>query len=136
MDADRAPPGGSRAALPQRATLAVAREAGLSGLGEPGLIASRVGDRAGLLVDLEVVDGEPARHRRGKRRWFDRLGVAGGPKRRARLAGPVAGVAQHLQAGQLASEQLDPGRPVGDRGGGQRAFGDQPVSGSAAIWPL
>jgi hypothetical protein len=53
MDANRAPAGGGRAALAQGATLAVTREASLSGRGKPGLIASLAGDRAGLLVDLE-----------------------------------------------------------------------------------
>ena len=50
----------------------------------------------GSLVDGEVVDGEPARHRRSQRRRFDHRLVAGLGERGPGVAGAVGGVAQHL----------------------------------------
>jgi hypothetical protein len=85
VDVDRAPAGRAHAALPQWAVLEAPPEAGLPGRGDMGLVAGRAGDRAGLLVDGEVVLVEPGRHRRGKRRRPDRLrpcspvGEAGSP---------------------------------------------------------
>src|SRR5437773_7568968 len=55
VDADGAPAARGRAALPQRAAPAVAGEAGLPGRGDRRLVAGRAADRAGLLVDGEVV---------------------------------------------------------------------------------
>jgi hypothetical protein len=122
--------------LPQWAALAADAEAGLPGRGDVDPIAGWAADRARLLVDGEVVLGEPARHRRSQRRRLDRLGVLGGPKRRAGLPAAVGRVTQDFQARLLVVEQLDAGRPVCGVRCGQRALGEQPDSGSAATWAL
>src|ERR687897_1482506 len=126
MEADRPPPLGSGAAPTQRAVLAPAGEAGLTGAGDRRDLARRAPEDASLPVDPEVVGGEPARHRALERDGLDRLAVAGGPKGRTGRPGAIAAVAQHLQPRVFGSEQLDPGPPVRGGGGSRRTLGHQP----------
>jgi hypothetical protein len=59
VEADRAATPGGGATPAQRAALTPAREAGPPRPGGRRAVARRAPDRAGLPVDLEVVDGEP-----------------------------------------------------------------------------
>jgi len=83
VDLDGATGFGAGAPLPQRAAPAPSGEAGLPRRGDLGLVAGWAAGGAGVLVDLEVVDGEPTRHRAGQRDRLDRLGVAGSTQGRA-----------------------------------------------------
>ena len=87
----------------------------------------RAGDRGGLAVDGEVVDGEAAGDGPPQRRRFDHCQVAAGLEACAQLAGAVGGIAEDGYPPVLAGEQAgrDSGLVVaraaaaGERDGGE-----------------
>lgn len=94
------------------------------GHGHPGGAA----EGARGLVDVEVVEREPALNDGPQRRWLDHRGHVV-VEVVAELAGTVTGVAQHLGAGRFAIDQLGCHLGVADVAGGKLDVGDQPGVG-------
>ncbi|MEU7864458.1 hypothetical protein [Nonomuraea sp. NPDC049141] len=77
------------------------RPRGRRGDGVPG----GAGDRAGVCVDEEVVQGEPADHGGLERGRLDQQPVPGGRQVGAQLGSGVGGIGQDLQRAALIGEQ-------------------------------
>src|SRR5437868_9253488 len=73
--------------------------------GEDHGVAVGAGDRAGVGVDGEVVQGESAGDGGGQRGWFDQQPVPGGGQVGAQGGGGVGGVGQELQGAAFGDEQ-------------------------------
>ena len=107
----------------------MAAEAGVSAGGDLHGDPGGACDRAGVLVDREVVEGVAALDSRSQRRRFDHRGHLVVLEVLAQLPGAVRGVVEHLGACRLADQQPGGGLRVVGVAGGELARGDQPGVG-------
>src|SRR5262249_49645518 len=99
VEGQNAPGLGGGAALAQRAAAAARFELGCPvaiGLGaaQGDGVPGRAGDRAGLVIDGEVVEGEATGDSWPQQRRFDHRRVACGPQVLTQLAGAISGIAE------------------------------------------
>ena len=80
----------------ERAVAAQCTEDHAAGFGDRAGVAGRAGHRGGVLVDGEVVDGEPALDRRGQRPGLDHRVVSGVVDRATQIPCAVSGIAVPL----------------------------------------
>ena len=81
---------------------------GTDGAAQPG----RTRRRAVGVVDGEVIDGEPARHRRARGCGLDPIAVAGIDEFGTQFPGAIGGIGEHRECFGFTGEQIDPDRGV------------------------
>ena len=100
---------GFGAPIPEGTRATVDSEHGGATRGDRDRVASRTGCGACLLVDNEVLPFEATGHGRCRRPGLDGALVLGLAQGTERLTGSIGTVAQNLESGLLASQELDAG---------------------------